>query len=443
MGVFVKDAGVWKESGSGGLSVKDANAWKTVDSGFVKDANVWKQFYQNVVYLVSRTTSTDPDVDNISAFNGAISYTPSQDIYITSQDNQNILLQKYNVNGSPQLARKFSNGSFDQYKGSIADSSGNTYVFTGNGEIVKINSSGTQQWRFSYSFSFPGAIGFDNSGNLLACSFRIDKAMLIRVDPSNGSVLLARTLSGFRTATDIKADSSGNVYIVGADSGDRACVAKFNSSFAKIWAIRNNSSGVFSCLSLDSSGNIYIGGRVRPSSDYPALYKYNNSGTFQWGRQINQAGGSGEAQSISIDASNNVYVTIDPGFIGYVFKFDSSGNVLWQRSVDPANAAQRWENGSKCLQTEGSSTLYLYGHGVRLASPFTSLDTFTLKLPQDGSKTGTYNGVAWAASSISVVSFTPSDATLSESPGATGSTPVNIGGSTTAVTTSTTTVLIP
>jgi len=120
-------------------------------------------------------------------------------------------------------------------------------------------------------------------------------------------------------------------------------------------------------IAVDNSGNVYVCGRGRDSSNntVQSISKWNTSGTIQWQRTLTDASGtpSDYAYGIAVDNSGNVYVC---GSI-----YNSSGNQI--QSI--------------------------------------------AKLPADGSKTGTYSGTnfgvtydasSWTAATSSWTSATSS-----------------------------------
>ena len=111
-------------------------------------------------------------------------------------------------------------------------------------------------------------------------------------------------------------------------------------------------------ITTDSSGNVYVCGRGLNSSNatVASVSKYNSSGTILWQRTITDVFQSSStvndyANRITVDSSGNVYVsgigsndTTDT--FATVSKYNSSGTIQWQRVLYPAS---------------GSSTAVAYG----------------------------------------------------------------------------------
>lgn len=144
----------------------------------------------------------------------------------------------------------------------------------------------------------------------------------------------------------ISVDSSGNVYIGGsirtqAVGLQDVFTAKCNSSGVIQWQRRLGGAGYDSVygMTVDSSGNVYGAARTGStgagSYDF-LIYKYDNSGAIQWQRIL---GGTGSdiAYEVALDSSGNVYVVGYSGSTGtgqtdgVIAKYNSSGTIQWQR----------------------------------------------------------------------------------------------------------------
>lgn len=154
----------------------------------------------------------------------------------------------------------------------------------------------------------------------------------VRVDGSRNVIVYCSTLSG--------TGNQRNLFLV-----------KYNSSGTLQWQ-RNASSTSYNMrvsaesqsISLDSSNNIYISASFSATDYFSWVAKFNSSGTFQWQRFVSRSGTNGydilSNGGCFADTSGNVYMTVngsvnrtDPE-IGIV-KYNTSGAIQWQRaSVD-------------------------------------------------------------------------------------------------------------
>ena len=153
------------------------------------------------------------------------------------------------------------------------------------------------------------------------------------------------------TARTIAVDASFNVYLFGGknsgESSDDFQLAKYDTSGViqfqkKLSGATSSDKG--SDLALDSSGNVYVVGASNdgPSNNFQ-IAKYNSSGAVQWQRRLGNESSNDVGFGISLDSSNNVYVTGVQTYNGggnicpQIAKYDSSGAIQWQRRLSPAS----------------------------------------------------------------------------------------------------------
>jgi hypothetical protein len=257
---------------------------------------------------------------------------------------------KYNSSGGEEwVARYNSSGNYADYASAIAvDGSGNVYVTgyskSGSGgtssadyTTIKYSSAGAEEWVALYDG--PG------HGN--------DWAKSITVDNSGNVYVTGYSDGGITTLFDI-------------------ATVKYNSAGTQQWAKRYNGPGNgFDCgfaIAVDRSGSVYVAGIITVSvnnTDYTTI-KYNSIGTQQWIKTYNGPGNSGDAAySIALDSASiqSVYVT------GYstgsgtnadytTIKYYSTGVQAWvSRYNGPAN------NGDLAysITVDGSNNVYVTG----------------------------------------------------------------------------------
>jgi len=225
---------------------------------------------------------------------------------------------------------------------------------------------------------------------------------------------------------DIALDSSGNAYAAGeADLGTAnesgLTLVKYNSSGTLQWkkslqgsSNREDGAGV----AVDSSSNVYVCGSTQSAgagSNDILLVKYNDSGAVQWKRAL---GGTGNDRGtgVAVDSSGNVYICGygDGGHSSdymIIAKFDSSGSLQWERTIKSTLNQTSKEYRAERIRVDGSNNLYVAGRTK--AEGQGSDDLFVIKLPNDGSLTGTHGSFTYAASSFTLTtSFSLSAANL-------------------------------
>ena len=94
----------------------------------------------------------------------------------------------------------------------------------------------------------------------------------------------------------------------------------------------------------DSSNNIYIFG-IPAGSNVTQMAKYNTEGVLQWQKYINISPG-GYKYETAIDSSGNLLIAVPAGYQLKVYKVDSNGAMVWQRSIDG------WPSGCSGVTTE-------------------------------------------------------------------------------------------
>jgi outer membrane protein assembly factor BamB len=224
----------------------------------------------------------------------------------------------------------------------VADNSGNSYVL-GAGKIVKLSAAGSISWQKSYATTTVDSWGAVDSSDNLHVTYQ---NTVVKYD-SSGTLQWQRSLL---TALwkKVAVDSSSNVYLIGhAGSPTGMIIAKYNSSGAIQWQRKLADSTVKEGwgIAVDSSGNVYISGADGGNVYYIA--KYNSSGTIQWQKSIANAFGIGfgyvraPGGVVSVDSSGNPYLCVPLHYTVnslastdfHLIKFDSSGTVQWQRRI--------------------------------------------------------------------------------------------------------------
>ena len=177
------------------------------------------------------------------------------------------------------------------------------------------------------------------------------------------------------------------------------------TSFAQApnWVWANSVGGTdqqpdISCITTDGSGNSYVTGfylntiifgddtLTSNGTDNIFVVKYDSAGNILWART---AGGTGRdvSYAISIDASDNIYVTggfNSPAIIFgnttlvngtgsemvFIAKYDASGNVLWAVSAEGINSDEGYG-----ISSVANGNFYLTGY---FNTPTITLGSYTL-----------------------------------------------------------------
>jgi hypothetical protein len=135
----------------------------------------------------------------------------------------------------------------------------------------------------------------------------------------------------------------GSLYVGTGDNNTpwASSITKFNADLSVAWTKgQTNSTGATNqgAIDIDSSGNITVSRYAYNTSSSTAVVRLNSSGTYVWDSIM----GSGSALApgvVQTVPSGNVYVFPynaynNSGNRWYVFKYNSSGTIQWQRNLN-------------------------------------------------------------------------------------------------------------
>jgi hypothetical protein len=139
-------------------------------------------------------------------------------------------------------------------------------------------------------------------------------------------------------------------------------------------------------LALGMAGNVYIaGGSWDPVTGYDCVtLKYDSSGSLRWDRRYDgPASGTDSAVAVAVDACEHVYVagvSTDPvtGADFTVLKYDSEGNLIWERRYAGQGDA---EDSPVAMKLDQHGNVYVTGTSETAGSP---KEILTLKYNADG-----------------------------------------------------------
>ena len=219
----------------------------------------------------------------------------SGNVYVCGQTNArhssyDMFIAKYYPAGHLVWQRSLGGSSSESAPNITVDNSGNFYVVgstqsAGVGKsdlyISKFNSAGTMQWQQCLGLSesdYGKGVGVDGSGNVYVSGYTrstsgVQADALIAKYNASGAIQWQRILQSSSDvpdlSRDIAVDGSGNAYIVGNTRSSISgltdvLIAKYNTSGTLQWQRTLASSGVTNAIgygvSVDNSGNIYVGG---------------------------------------------------------------------------------------------------------------------------------------------------------------------------------------
>ena len=202
--------------------------------------------------------------------------------------------------------------------------------------------------------------------------------------------LLSQTGSNYATPISITVDCSGNIYTLIDDQYSTTfgiILIKYSSSGTIQWQ-KNLTNGRQlngqdkGGVTTDSSGNVYITTVQRGADgyDYMVTAKYDSSGNLQWQRQLYNMIG----MNIVADSSGNVYavgfgsgVTTGQGSNGQIVKYDTSGTLQWQKMLSLSGNYSEYPYG---VALDGSNNVYVSMYGNTSGNDV----TYIVKLDSSG-----------------------------------------------------------
>lgn len=334
------------------------------------------------------------------------------------------------------------------------DTSGNIYVggHANNAltNLIKIDGiGGVISWQKSDSVTYaylasPPAVN-DTTGQVAWSPASVPGVGAQMSVSSAGAITWQTRLNGGQTAQNLRPnpnglDSSGNLYAYTASGGGTAFLGKFTNTGTVSWqrtisraSTTNNGTGF---THLDGSNNVYY---CVFHSDTSAvrfltgLYKYNSSGTIQWQTGINtslntgffpvgfngnssgvtamvlsprisgplmvvtsvNASGSGvfyrqltgstnpTSVDVAVSPDGNIYALGSVGQALYVIKYNASGTIQWQRKITSSST----NFGTQYASISVADNLNFF---VGTSERNSTGKALGLRLPTDGSLTGTY-----------------------------------------------------
>jgi len=316
--------------------------------------------------------------------NQNVAIDSSNNIYITyNQNNGSIGVSKFNSSLVHQWTNIYNSGSFVQNPGGITvDSSGNVYI---GGTSRYINPAGNFLWSLTSSGS-----------NRFYVLYGVGSTM-------NGNS------QGYGAPS---LDGSGNVWQI-AGQGSAGAATSYLSSYTTSGTL--NSIGVISNgsgtnvnlnrVSAVSSSSVYVFGYVIVSGVQTCvLANMSSTSSINWQRSITPTGVFSAPVPMTSDSSGNAYflILLNPtsGVTSYrtfaLYKFNSSGSVVWTRYIYTASQLVMSNNNNITLNvTTSSIVISLYVGDRNFNSTYYSgtlpfYSTGILRLPTDGTGVGSY-----------------------------------------------------
>lgn len=334
------------------------------------------------------------NVYNTGYFRGTVDFDPGPGTYnLTSNGNDDIFVQKLDVNGNLLWARKFG-GIGDDYGISIGvDWSGNVYTFGHYQNTVDFDPGPGIQNHTSYGYFDMFIHKLDVAGNFVWAKViggtSGDGAASINVSGS-GNLTLTGSFSG-----TVDFDPGINYFYMHSTLSDNsdAFVLRLNSSGDFIFAKGMGGTGYDGggSITVDGWGHIYSAGTYNENGDFdpgPGLFalpltnyyngyisKLDALGNFIWAKALESDGGFIQLSSIKVDKFGDIVVTgsfggtvdFDPGVATYnlssslndlfVLKLNEDGDLVWVEQIGSNGFAD-----SRSMWIDADENIYITGN---------------------------------------------------------------------------------
>jgi hypothetical protein len=364
-----------------------------------------------------RSSAWISNVSNQVAHNYGVAFNPvtNQAIAVgaSNSNGQGAMRGHNSANGTTafNFLTNFSGITSPRFNKAAVDASGNIFVCgfdpgggTWLGILAKYNSSGTLQWsrtvsQASNSINLTG-ITVSANGNIIVSGSRQDGGfILVLAYDTNGTLLWQKTNTNgpsyfLRACDSVTTDSSNAIYLAseiqanGGGSSRYAGLIKLDSAGNLAWQkvfFQSGNPGRAHGVAVDTSGNIYFGGRSYTGAWGAFVAKVDSTGsTLAWQKHIGTGGSSTTYDhGLYIDNTNNVYLT-SYGSAGAIVKFNTSGTLDWQRSLTSSLSSQtNWTD----IVRGGDNSFYM----TMTDNAGGGFKGTIAKLPENGTKTGSYN----------------------------------------------------
>jgi uncharacterized delta-60 repeat protein len=327
-----------------------------------------------------------------SEFGTGIAVDPLGNVYVVGNitlgviPDRELVIAKYDTYGASQWQRSLGRLASEFGTGVAVDATGNAYV-----------------------------VGYTNS-------IGIGGYDLLVVKYNSAGVLQRQTTlggTGIDRGAGIALGPGGQVFVVAGitsqgQGADELLIAKYDNTGVLDWqrTLGSVSNEYGLGVATDTAGNVYVTGvannQVGDSGNL-LIAKYDNYGVLNWQKTLSGTG-TEQGSGITVDSSGNIYVggyTTSQGAGGYdllIASYDTTGALQWQRTL--GGGGNDYGMG---IKTDPLGDLYVVGFTNSLGAG--DYDLLVAKLPNNGSLTSNYSNFTYAVSNL-----TASNGTFNDSP---------------------------
>jgi len=193
---------------------------------------------------------------------------------------------------------------------------------------------------------------------------------------SNGGVIdwQSTTSSGDVEYTGVTSDSNGQYYACGntPTSGEaQAFVEKFDASGNPGWgksAFMLGRDVVLNRIAANARGEVVAVGYLEDDVyNKGYIVKIDtNTGEVLWDRTLSPdwQGDMLNCSDVYIDSNDQIYVTVNGTFVGYLIKYTAEGNMIWQKTTDDPSSTITFDRVKSDGETEQTVVFGTYDDGT-------------------------------------------------------------------------------
>ncbi|QPB08155.1 baseplate wedge subunit [Synechococcus phage S-H9-1] len=218
------------------------------------------------------------------------------------------------------------------------------------------------------------AMELDSNDNLIVVGKTGDVPWIAKY--SNGGVIdwQSTTNSGEVEYTGVTSDSNGQYYACGntPTSGEaQAFVEKFDASGNPGWgksAFMLGRDVVLNRIAANARGEVVAVGYLEDDVyNKGYIVKIDtNTGEVLWDRTLSPdwQGDMLNCSDVYIDSNDQIYVTVNGTFVGYLIKYTAEGNMIWQKTTDNPSTTITFDQVKSDGETEQTIVFGTYDDGT-------------------------------------------------------------------------------
>jgi hypothetical protein len=320
------------------------------------------------------------NLDNSENFIYATGYTNSDLNGSKTGDDRDILLMKYDLNGTQIWLKQFGTSDDDATNSMAIDSQNNIYLAVQSGSIrdiwlAKYDLNGEQLWKQNFVGNsnlddFVNQIILDEQNNIYFTGYANSNSFVAKYNGTTGGQLWSKELNNSDYAYSLALDNTNDIYLTGDNNLTGAWVSKLNNINGELlWKTDINNSKILESnyINIDSQNNIYLTGQIENNDSKDIwLAKYNSNGEQVWWQEF---GGSADdfSKRIAIDSNQDIYLTgnthsnLKVKSIAnndvWVAKYNFNGEQLWLKQF---NYEQEYFSNS--ITIDEDKNIYLGGY---------------------------------------------------------------------------------